>query len=133
MASNVYGNGSNSTAGANTVVHYYDKAGIKAANTMAVYAQFADRRSMPLNMGKTYKVSKWLHIFDRQDGVDVDFASKGYLTARNIVDVSAGLATDAALAEGAGAVNKHTIKKVTLDTAFARYGEMIDYTDEVDM
>lgn len=133
MVSNVYGNGSNSTAGANTVVHYYDKAGIKAANTMAVYAQFADRRSMPLNMGKTYKVSKWLHIFDRQDGVDADFASKGYLTARNIVDVSAGLATDAALAEGAGAVNKRTIKKVTLDTAFARYGEMIDYTDEVDM
>lgn len=133
MVDNVYGNGANSTAGANTVTHFYDKAGVKAANAVAVYAQFADRRSMPLKMGKTFKVSKWLHIFDRQDGVDADFATKGYLTARNIVDVSTGLSADAALGEGAGAVNKRTIKKVTLETSFARYGEMIDYTDEVDM
>ncbi len=134
MADNIYGNGtSTATAGANTIVHFYDKAGVKAANTVSVYSQFADRRSMPLNMGKTYKVSKWLHIFDREDGVDADFATKGYLTARNIVDVSSGLTADSALAEGAGAVNKQTIKKVTLETSFARYGEMIDYTDEVDM
>jgi N4-gp56 family major capsid protein len=133
MVDNVYGNGTNSTAGANTVTHFYDKAGVRAANAISVYAQFADRRSMPLHMGKTYKVSKWLHIFDREDGVDADFASKGYLSARNIVDVSSGLTSDAALGEGAGAVNKQTIKKVTLETSFARYGEMIDYTDEVDM
>jgi N4-gp56 family major capsid protein len=133
MVDSVYGNGTNSTSGANTVTHYYDKAGVKAANTVAVYGQFADRRSMPLKMGKTYKVSKWLHIFDRQEGVDADFATKGYLTARNIVDVSSGLTSDAALPEGAGVQNKQTIKKVTLETSFARYGEMIDYTDEVDM
>lgn len=133
MVDNVYGNGANSTAGANTIVHFYDKAGVKAANTVSVYAQFADRRSMPLHMGKTFKVSKWLHIFDREDGVDADFATKGYLTARNIVDVSTGLTADSALAEGAGVVNKQTIKKVTLETSFSRYGEMIDYTDEVDM
>ena len=133
MTVNVYGNGTNSTTGANTITHFYDKAGVKAANTVAVYAQFADRRSMPLHMGKTFKVSKWLHIFDREDGVDADFATKGYLTARNIVDVSSGLTADAALGEGAGAQNKQTIKKVTLETSFSRYGEMIDYTDEVDM
>ena len=136
MVTNVYGTTDratgDSTHGQNTVVHYYDKAGVKAANSVSLYAQFADRRSMPLNMGTTYKVSKWLHIFDREDGVDADFATKGYLTSRNIVDVSAGLA-DSALAEGAGAVNKRSIKKVTIETNFARYGEMIDYTDEVDM
>lgn len=132
MVDNVYGNGTNTaTAGANTIVHYYDKAGIKAANAVAVYAQFADRRSMPLNMGKTYKVSKWLHIFDRETGAG-DFGTLGYLSSRNIADVSAGL-TGIALAEGAGAVNKQTIKKVTIETSFARYGEMIDYSDEVDM
>lgn len=120
-----------SSHGQNTVIHYYDKAGVKAANAIAVYAQFADRRSMPLKMGTTYKVSKWLHIYDREV-VDGDFAAKGYLTARNIADVSAGL-TAAELAEGAGAVNKKSIKKVTISTDFARYGEMIDYTDEVDM
>lgn len=137
MADNVYnGVSGNSTHGQNTIVHYYDKAGVKAANAQAVYAQFADRRSMPLKRGMTYKVSKWLHIYDREV-TDGDFAAKGYLTARNIADVSEGLfATDgtgAALSEGAGAVNKRTIKKVTIDTSFARYGEMIDYTDEVEM
>ena len=121
-----------STHGQNTVIHYYDKAGVKAANAIAVYAQFSDRRSMPLKMGTTYKVSKWLHIFDREDGVDADFQTKGYLSSRNIVDVSTGLVT-AELAEGAGAVNKQNITKVTLETDFARYGEMIDFTDEVDM
>lgn len=137
MADNIYGNGTDSTAGANTIVHYYDKAGVKAANAIAVYAQFADRRSMPLNMGKTYKVSKWLHIFDRDAVTDPEFVAKGYLTARNIVDVSGGLtATDgtgASLLEGAGVTNKRTIRKVTIETSFSRYGEMIDYTDEVDM
>lgn len=133
MVDMVYGDASGlSTHGQNTIVHYYDKAGVKAANAAAVYAQWADRRSMPLKMGKTYKVSKWLHIYDREV-VDGEFAAKGYLTARNIVDVSAGLETDASLPEGAGVQNKQTIKKVTIETGFARYGEMIDYTDEVEM
>ncbi len=134
--SNVYGTTTratgDSTHGQNTVIHYYDKAGVKAANAIAVYAQFADRRSMPLKMGTTYKVSKWLHIFDRL-AADNDFATKGYLSSRNIMDVSAGLESDAALAEGAGAVNKQTITKVTIETNFARYGEMLDYTDEIEM
>jgi len=132
MSTNIYGNGTNSTAGANTITHYYDKAGIKNANAVAVYAQWADRKSMPLKMGKNYKISKFLHIFDR-DTADGDFATKGYLSSRNITDVSNGLTNDVALAEGAGAVNKRSIQKVTFTTEFARYGEMIDYTDEVEM
>lgn len=137
MADNVYGNGTNSTAGANTITHYYDKAGVKAANVVNIYGQFADRRSMPLKMGKTFKVSKWLHIYDRKldpasqvGGTDAEFGAKGYLTARDISDVSSGMPT---LGEGAGVQNKVTIKKVTIETGFARYGEMLDYTDEVDM
>ena len=156
MADNIYndgtdvGGGTAATAGNNTVVHYYDKAGVKSANAVALYAQFADRRSMPLKMGKTYKVSKWLHIYDRDQATDAaEFGAKGYLTARNVADVTAGLSLEtdgggahgdttyaggtAALYEGAGAVNKRTIKKVTLETKLARYGEMIDYTDEVEM
>lgn len=133
MSTNVYGNGTTTaTAGANTITHYYNKAGVKAANEMNVYGQWADRESMPLKMGKTYKVSKWLHIYDREL-TDPDFGTKGYLTARSVADVTAGLANDAALGEGAGAVNKRSIKKVTIESSFARYGEMIDYTDEVEM
>lgn len=140
MADNVYGVTNratgDSTHGQNTIIHYYDKAGVKAANAVAVYAQWADRRSMPMKMGTTYKVSKWLHIFDRET-TDGDFATKGYLTARSIVDVSVELedtgANGVALLEGAGATHKQTIKKITIETNLARYGEMIDFTDEVDL
>lgn len=152
MVTNVYGTTDratgDSTQGQNTIIHYYDKAGVKAANAIAVYAQFSDRRSMPMKMGTTYKVSKWLHIYDRETDAG-DFGTKGYLSSRNIIDVSAGLTSTgsgdgkhadttyaggtASLYEGAGAINKRTIKKVTIETNLARYGEMIDYTDEVEM
>ena len=92
---NIYGNGTTTaTAGANTIVHYYDKAGVKAANEINVYSQWADRKEMPLNMGKTFKISKFLHIYDREltDGV---FAAKCYLTARDIATVTAGLTATA--------------------------------------
>lgn len=141
MVDNVYGATDratgDSTHGQNTIVHYYDKAGVKAANAISVYAQFADRRSMPLKMGTTYKVSKWLHIYDRlldpdsqHGGTDGDFATKGYLSSRSLAAVYDGLPS---LAEGAGAVNKQEIKKVTIEQSFSRYGEMLDYTDEVEM
>lgn len=131
MATNVYGNGLNSTAGANTITHFYDRAGIKAANRVNIYQQFADRKSMPTSMGKTFKISKFLHMYDRALA-DADFATKGYMTARTASEVSTAL-TNATLAEGAGAVNKRTLQKITVDTSLARYGEMIDYTDEVEL
>jgi N4-gp56 family major capsid protein len=130
---NVYGNGTTTaTAGANTITHFYDRAGIKAANRVEVYGQFADRKSMPLNMGKTFKISKFLHMYDRNLATDGDFAAKGFMTARSADAVSAALAS-AGLSEGAGAQNKRSLQKVTFDTSFARYGEMMDFTDEVDM
>ena len=132
MATNVYGNGVNSTAGANTILHYYDKAGIKAANRVDVYAQFASRKDMPTKMGKTFKISKFLHMYDRNQATDGDFASKGYMTSRDLDAVTASL-NAATLAEGATGVNKRSLSKVTFETNFARYGEMIDYTGEVEL
>ena len=131
MATNVYGTGLNSTAGANTIVHYYDRAGVKAANRTNVYGQFADSKSMPKKMGKTFKISRFEHMYDRSTG-DGDFAAKGFMTARTADEVSAAL-TNAQLAEGATGVNKRSLQKVTFETSVARYGEMIDYTDEVDL
>ena len=128
---NIYGNGLNSTAGANTVVHYYDRAGIKAANRVNVYGQFVSRKDMPTKMGKTFKISKFLHMYDRAPN-DAEFSSKGFMTARTADEVSLAL-TNASLAEGAGAVNKRSLQKVTVETTLARYGEMIDYTDEVEL
>ena len=131
MATNIYGNGLNSTAGANTVVHYYDRAGIKAANRTNIYGQFVSRKDMPTKMGKTFKISKFLHMYDRALN-DAEFATKGFLTSRTADEVSLAL-TNASLAEGAGAVNKRSLQKVTVETTLARYGEMIDYTDEVEL
>jgi N4-gp56 family major capsid protein len=131
MATNVYGNGANSTAGANTIVHYYDRAGVKAANRVNIYGQFADRKSMPKKMGKTFKISKFLHMYDRSIN-DAEFSAKGFLSARSVAEVNAALAS-ATLAEGAGAVNKRSLQKVTMETSLARYGEMIDYSDEVEL
>ncbi len=134
MATNIYGNGTNTASnGANTIVHFYDRAGIKAANAMGVYAQFADRKSMPLKMGKTFKISKWQHIYDLDQG-DADFNTKGYLGKRDLASVTSNLANSGGtgtIAEGAGAVNQVTPTKVTVSADIARYGFMIEYTDEV--
>jgi len=132
MATNVYGNGTTTaTAGANTIVHYYDRAGVNAANRVNVYQQWADRKSMPQKYGKTFKISRWEHMYDRAFS-DGDFATLGYMTSRDIADLNTAL-SNATLSEGDGAVNKRSLQKVTYETSFARYGEMIDYTDEVDI
>ena len=140
VATNIYGNGTTTatvdTAGygnsrGNTVVHYYDRAGVKAANRVNLYGQFADRKSMPKKMGKTFKISKFLHMYDR--GLDdAEFSAKGFLSARSVAEASASLAA-ASLVEGDGAVNKRSLHKVTMETTLARYGEMLDYTDEVEL
>lgn len=129
-----YGNGTTTAStGANTITHFYDRAGIKAANAKAVYGQFVDMKSMPTNMGKTFKISKWQHIYDL-DQNHADFAAKGYLGKRTIASVSTNLAnsgTSGSIVEGSGAVNKVTPKKITFETSIARYGWMSEYTDEV--
>lgn len=136
MGVQVYGNGANSSQGANTVTHYYDRAGIKAANRVNIYGQFASKKDMPKNMGKTFKISKFLHMYDRAQA-DGSFATLGYLTGRDLATLQAQLAaTDGSgvsLAEGAGATNERTLQKVTVEATLARYGEMITYTDEVDL
>jgi N4-gp56 family major capsid protein len=132
MSSNQYNTGANSTQGANTIVHFYDRAGVKAANRVNLYGQFADRKSMPKKMGKTFKISKFLHMYDRATN-HADFSGKGFLTARSISEITTALDSAAGLAEGAGAGNKRTLHKITMETSLARYGEMIDYTDEVEL
>lgn len=71
-------------------------------------------------------------MYDRNQATDGDFASKGYMTSRDLDAVTASL-NAATLGEGATGVNKRNLSKVTFETNFARYGEMIDYTDEVEL
>jgi N4-gp56 family major capsid protein len=137
MTQHIYGNGTTTaTSGANTITHFYDRAGVKAANRINIFQQFADKKQMPTKHGKTFKISKFLHMYDRtQDKTDPsynEFLAKGFMTSRSYDDVSLSLA-NAELTEGAGAVNKRVLKKVTFETSLNRYGEMIDYTDEVEL
>jgi len=136
MATQVYGTGLNSSQGANTVTHFYDKAGIKAANRVNIYSQWSKRKAMPKKLGKTYKISKFMHMYDRSLN-DAAFSSKGYLSGRDLTAVQALLAatdgTGASLVEGAGATNERTLQKVTVEATLARYGEMLTYTDEVEL
>lgn len=126
-----YGNGSNASQGAQNIVFFYEKAGIIAANAKNIYGQFADRKSMPLNYGKEYRISRWQHIYDRKLA-DAEFAKHGFLSSRDIENVSNGL-NAAKLSEGDGRKNLVDFQKVTLKTSFAKYGEMIEYTDEEDL
>lgn len=135
MATQIYGNGtSTATNGSNVQTFYFDKAGIKAANASSIYGQFCDRKSMPQNMGKTFKISRWQHLYDL-DLNDAAFAAKGYLGKRDLTTISDKLnATDgsgAALTEGAGAINQVSPQRINYETSLARYGFMIEYTDEV--
>ena len=90
MATQAYGNGTNSSQGANTVTHFYDRAGIKAANRVNVYGQWASKKNMPKKTGKTFKISKFLHMYDTAftNGGDPDataaFKANGYLTGRDL-------------------------------------------------
>jgi len=130
---NAYNQGTNSSQGANTITHFYDRAGIRAATTKNVYQMLADKKSMPTKYGKNYKISKWLWGLDRQV---VDDEGKfvgdpnGLYSGRDVADVTNGLP---GLEEGSGAVNSFSVKKVTMSTKLERYGEMIEYTDEVEM
>ena len=194
-----YGNGTDTaTSGANTVTHYHDRMGIKAAIDENIFSQAASQRNMPKRYGKTYKVSKWLHILDddnvnaqglgREGDADkydtVDnlplgeagfktqnrvFLTKDYAnsaaasdaavayeairnpegpavvpTAVNVVDNTGnqyGSSRDVGyvatrmptLAEGASAVNRVGVTKVTIETSLKRYGNYLEYDDEVEL
>jgi len=134
----VYGNGTTTaTSGANTITHFYDRMGIKAATDENIFSQVASRRNMPLKYGKTYKVSTWLHILDDANvngqGLDKDGAvianGNGYGSTRDLGKVTTGMP---ALAEGAGRVNRVGVVKKTIETSLKRLGNFIEYNDEVD-
>lgn len=126
-----YKAGNNSTHGANLQLLFYDKRGIEAATQNSIFEQLAEKREMPLKLGKEYTCARWMRSYERELKSE-DFLKYGFLSSRDIADVSAGF--DARkLAEGADTGFKINVKKQNLSTKFQRYGEMIDYTDEVEM
>lgn len=129
MALQKYNNGTDATNGKNNIVFFYDRAGVESANRVNVYTQFADKRSMPQKCGKTYKTSRWEHIYDRALE-SAEFKKYGFISSRNLKEVSDNIKSSL-LAEGATTGNELTINKITVETSIATYGSMIAYTDDV--
>jgi len=132
-----YGNGTNTTSGANTITHHYDRAGVKAATADLIYSAFADSKSMPQKYGKTFKISMWQQILDGAGvagmGLDKDgnpTTGNLYGSSRDLGDITAGLPV---LGEGASEVNRVVVTKKTGEVTFNRFGLHLAYTDEVDL
>lgn len=70
----VYGDGSNSTSGANVRTDMFDRAAIKVAVDDLIYGRFADSKTQKRNTGKTFKISRFRHILrddnDNDQGLD---------------------------------------------------------------
>jgi len=63
---NVYGGGTQATGGShdNIRTDYYDRAAIKVAVEDLIYGKFVDSKTQKRNSGKTFKISRFLHILD---------------------------------------------------------------------
>ena len=88
----VYGNGTtSSTSGANTITHYYDRAGTKASTNSTIYANYVDAKSIPQKHGKTFKISKFRLILDSTNlnGQGLDGASTSIITTSVIYNNTA--------------------------------------------
>ncbi len=74
----VYGGGTIATGGShdNIRIDYYDRAAIKVARAELIYAKFADAKTQKRNFGKTFRISRFLHILDdanvNNQGLDGD-------------------------------------------------------------
>ena len=159
--SNWYGsvNGQDHANSRQSLTFYYDRAGIEAATASPCFSQFCDHRTMPVKRGREYRVKVWQHIYDRSLYDDLNnignnkpfsdsFAKYGYLSSRDLATVveniygpdnwTNGLPdtptnNGAGLLEGEGPTNKVSIKGVTVSTHLEKFGQMLDYTEEVDM
>lgn len=137
MASQVYGNGINSTNGANVRVDALSEKAIRTAKKDIIFEQLCDSRTLPLQHGKTLKVHKTLYILDdantNNQGLDSTGAATTYGnlygSSRSVVDISAGLPL---LSEGAGRVNRVGVTRITKEGTLTRMGAFLEYTDEVD-
>lgn len=148
-----YGNGANSSNGANVRVDALREKAIRASKREIIFEQLCDKQTMPLNYGKTLKVHKTLYILDDGNTNDQGLDQAGnaqtgtstvlpsdpgavvgggnlYGSSRSVVDVSAGMPL---LAEGAGRVNRVGMTRITREGTLIRMGAFLEYTDEVEL
>lgn len=158
--SNWYGNGTNMSSG-KQIVNFYKvpfSMGIKQANASKTFGQFVSQRTMPSHSGKTFKINVFYNIYDRMPWTDNtwndetvkkvwsdNFAKYGFLSSRDIAEASSTLygaagsdtpavnngANGIRIIEGQLSGNKISPRFSAIEAKLERFGEMIDYTDEL--
>jgi len=96
---NLYGNGTNSTGGANVRTDFYDRAAIKVAVPDLVYGTFADSKTQQRNSGKTFRISRFRHILR-----DVNSADQGLDGNGNVIKTTDWIFRNVAYVDQASAV-----------------------------
>ena len=144
MAGMKYGNGTDSSNGANVRIDALREKGIRMAKREIIFEQLIDKQTMPLNYGKTLKVHKTLYILDDRNVNDQGLDGSGnapaagspnhdgnlYGSSRSVVDVSTGMPL---LGEGAGRANRVGMTRVSVEGTLVRMGAFLEYTDEVEL
>lgn len=60
-----YGDGSNPAGGAGNIrTDYYDRAAIEVSVPDLIYSKYADSKTQKRNTGKTFRISRFLHVLD---------------------------------------------------------------------
>jgi len=142
-----YGDGTNSTGGANRRIFALRQKAIRMAQRERIFDQLVDTETLPLQHGKTIKAVKTVYILDDRNitdqGLDQTGAGTGnpsnptgtdddgnlYGSSRSVYDITDGLPM---LAEGAGRVNRVGMTRLTVEGTIVRMGAFLDYTDEVE-
>lgn len=154
---NFYDKGTNFGNGPQSKTWFYDTAGIKAATAKKVYQQFASVTNMPLHNGREYRVKLWYPSWERtpydettsaliggKKAWDSDFNKYGYISSRNLPDVTAETyGTDGVfptattfanngkrLLEGEMQGNQTTLSSTILNAYIEKFGESLTYTKE---
>jgi len=94
------------------------------ANINEVFLVEADADAYVIALAPTYTATK------TAIATATDNNGNQYGSSRSVGDVSSGMPT---LAEGAGRVNRVGVTKITVETDLVRYGNFIEYTDEVEL
>lgn len=154
---NYYGDGANASVGQQSKTFFYDRALIISSNKNFTFRQFCVSKDMIQKSGKQYRISVFHPMYLRMPYTDdtwndmtkktfsEDFQKYGYMSGRDLADLTNGLYgldgkgyptgtynnNGIRLLEGEGPANKVTLKKSTYIGNLERFGEMIEYTDEI--
>jgi len=131
----IYGDGTNSSIGAQINTYYYDKKALIEIAKEQFFGQLADTTSMPKHMGKKIKKYLYLPLLDDRNindqGIDATGATiqdgNLYGSSKDIGTIVGKLPT---LTEHGGRVNRVGFKRVEIEGTMAKFGFFDEYNQE---